>query len=198
MHFTSAFESELEEYLVAERDAVDEQPVWIARRRSEGVLHDPVHPEALALIEAQCAHGAGSRRHDQAPAAALSTAGDHGLDQVTAEPTALACLEDGDALQLELARHARLDDLGLTDDQLTVPGDEHLAERDIQGDLGRRIIGQGEEGQQRLAIGVVALDARPRRQLPPRISGAASGLRLPAPGGSSTRSPSSQAGSPVS
>ena len=37
-----------------------------------------------------------------------------------------------------------------------------------------------------------------RRQTSPRISGAASGLRFPVPGGSSSRSLSSQAGSPVS
>ncbi len=41
-------------------------------------------------------------------------------------------------------------------------------------------------------------DSRGASQLPPRISGAASGLRIPAPGGSSTWSLFSQAGSPVS
>ena len=44
--------------------------------------------------------------------------------------------------------------------------------------------------------GLVSLRC-PARQPPPRISGAASGSRIPAPGGSSTRSFSSQAGSPV-
>ncbi len=36
------------------------------------------------------------------------------------------------------------------------------------------------------------------RQTPPRISGAASGSRIPTPGGSSSRSSFPQAGSPVS
>ena len=143
---------------VAQWDAVDHQVVRVAGLGPERVAIDPAETEATSLVEAQVSDVGRSGRHDQPGVSSGAQRGDGVVDQLSPDPGPPHRRRHGHVLQLDLSVLLGVDQLEVSHDLASEPGDEDPALVQVRVELGRRVLGLLEESPQQGPVAVVPVD----------------------------------------
>ena len=123
---------EVEPDPISQRDAVDRRAGRIAARGRECVALHRAHPEPDALVEAEVADVGGGGRHADGVDRLRSRQLDRRLDERSADAATLVGLEDGHVLDLDRPWHARVGELEVADDLVTIESDQDAAGVEIR------------------------------------------------------------------